>query len=29
VLGLLMVTGLWTAAMSQLTGVIGGVELPL
>jgi len=29
VLGLLMVTGLWTAAMSQLTGVIGGGELPL
>ncbi|KIC56586.1 cytochrome c biogenesis CcdA family protein [Microbacterium hominis] len=29
VLGLLMVSGLWTAAMSQLTGVIGGVELPL
>lgn len=29
VLGLLMVTGLWTAAMSQLTGVIGGVEIPL
>ena len=29
VLGVLMVTGLWTAAMSQLTGVIGGVELPL
>ncbi|WP_323741158.1 cytochrome c biogenesis CcdA family protein [Microbacterium sp. VKM Ac-2870] len=28
-LGLLMVTGLWSAAMSQLTGVIGGVELPL
>lgn len=29
VLGLLMVSGLWTAAMSRLTGVIGGVELPL
>jgi len=29
VLGVLMVTGLWSAAMSQLTGVIGGVELPL
>ena len=28
-LGVLMVTGLWTAAMSQLTGVIGGVVLPL
>ncbi len=28
-LGVLMVTGLWTATMSQLTGVIGGVELPL
>lgn len=29
VLGVLMVSGLWTAAMSQLTGVIGSVELPL
>lgn len=29
VLGVLMVTGLWTAVMSQLTGVIGGVVLPL
>lgn len=29
VLGLLMVTGVWTAVMSQLTGVIGSVELPL
>ncbi len=29
VLGLLMVTGVWTSLMSQLTGVIGSVELPL
>lgn len=29
VLGLLMVTGVWTAVMSSLTGVISGVELPL
>ena len=29
VLGLLMVTGVWTAVMSSLTGVIGSVELPL
>lgn len=29
VLGVLMVTGVWTAIMSQLLGVIGGVELPL
>jgi len=29
VLGILMVTGVWTAVMSQLTGVIGSVELPL
>ncbi len=29
VLGLLMVTGVWTAVMSALTGVIGSVELPL
>jgi len=29
VLGLLMVTGVWTAIMSQLTGVMGSVELPL
>ena len=29
VLGVLMVTGVWTAVMSQLTGVIGSVELPL
>lgn len=29
ILGLLMVTGLWTAIMSQLAGVIGSVELPL
>lgn len=29
VLGLLMVTGIWTSVMSQLTGVIGSVELPL
>ena len=28
-LGVLMVTGVWTALMSQLTGVIGSVELPL
>lgn len=27
--GLLMVTGVWTALMAQLQGVIGGVELPL
>jgi len=29
VLGLLMVTGVWMAIMSQLTGVMGSVELPL
>lgn len=29
VLGVLMVTGLWTAIMSQLAGVIGSVQLPL
>ncbi|MFT4215387.1 MAG: cytochrome c biogenesis protein CcdA [Microbacterium sp.] len=29
VLGVLMVTGLWGELMSQLTGVIGSVELPL
>lgn len=29
VLGLLMVTGVWTSVMSQLQGVIGSVELPL
>ncbi len=29
ILGVLMVTGVWTAVMSQLQGVIGGVELPL
>lgn len=29
VLGVLMVTGLWTSVMSQLQGVIGSVELPL
>jgi cytochrome c-type biogenesis protein len=29
VLGLLMVTGAWTAVMSSLTGVIGSVQLPL
>lgn len=29
VLGVLMVTGAWTAIMSQLTGVISGVDLPL
>ncbi len=29
VLGVLMVTGVWTAIMSQLQGVIGSVELPL
>ncbi len=29
VLGVLMVTGVWTSVMSQLTGVIGSVELPL
>jgi cytochrome c-type biogenesis protein len=29
VLGLLMVSGVWTAVMSSLTGVIGSVELPL
>lgn len=29
VLGVFMVTGLWTSVMSQLTGVIGSVELPL
>lgn len=29
VLGLLMVTGVWTSVMSQLTGVIGSVDLPL
>lgn len=28
-LGILMATGLWSAFMSQLTGVIAGVELPL
>lgn len=29
VLGLLMVTGVWTSVMSQLQGVIGSVQLPL
>ncbi len=29
VLGVLMVTGVWTLLMSSLTGVIGSVELPL
>lgn len=29
VLGILMVSGVWTAVMSSLTGVIGSVELPL
>lgn len=29
ILGVLMVTGTWTAIMSRLTGVIAGVELPL
>ena len=29
ILGLLMVTGVWTSVMSQLQGVIGSVELPL
>ncbi len=29
VLGVLMVTGVWTALMSNLQGVIAGVELPL
>lgn len=29
VLGILMVTGVWTSVMSQLTGVIGSVDLPL
>lgn len=29
ILGLLMVTGVWTSVMSQLTGVIGSVQLPL
>ncbi len=29
VLGILMVSGVWTALMSSLTGVIGSVELPL
>ncbi len=29
VLGLLMVTGVWTAIMSSLLGVMGSVELPL
>lgn len=29
ILGLLMVTGVWTLVMSQLQGVIGSVELPL
>ncbi len=29
VLGLLMVTGVWTSVMSQLQGAIGSVELPL
>lgn len=28
-LGVLMVTGVWTSVMSQLTGVIGSVDLPL
>lgn len=28
-LGVLMVSGLWTAAMSSLSGVISGVQLPL
>lgn len=29
ILGLLMVTGVWTSVMSQLQGVIGSVQLPL
>ena len=29
VLGILMVSGVWTALMSSVTGVIGSVELPL
>ncbi|SFI17104.1 MULTISPECIES: cytochrome c biogenesis CcdA family protein [Microbacterium] len=29
ILGVLMVTGLWTAIMSRLAGVIGSVQLPL
>lgn len=29
ILGLLMVTGVWTSLMSQLTAVIGDVQLPL
>ncbi len=29
ILGLLMVTGVWTEIMAQLQGVVGGVELPL
>ena len=29
ILGMLMVTGVWSALMSQLTGVIAGVELPI
>ena len=29
VLGVLMVSGVWTAIMSHLQGVIGGVTLPL
>lgn len=29
ILGVLMVSGVWTAIMSQLQGVIGSVELPL
>lgn len=29
VLGVLMVSGIWTSLMSQLTGVIGSVQLPL
>lgn len=28
-LGVLMVTGVWSTLMSQLTGVIGSVQLPL
>ena len=27
--GVLMVTGVWTAMMAQLQGVIGSVELPI
>lgn len=29
VLGILMVTGVWTAIMAQLQGVVGSVELPI